>query len=182
MCVRGFTLTLFFHCDLLHQRASSKMLELIKSFVTSVENPGFDVVKSNAEILVLRDHETGKKSVVNSYPAASKSTSFFLRVYVRRLVCCSCLTHPHNLSLIPQRCAVLVASKSVAPSCFVSCLLLLVSLFSLFHKKVFCGWKKPPSCPQVVSIATYWFVTVYCDYAFISQRNITHKSTLFSVF
>lgn len=53
------------------------MLELIKSFVTSVENPGFDVVKSNAEILVLRDHETGKKSVVNSYPAASKSTFFF---------------------------------------------------------------------------------------------------------
>lgn len=52
------------------------MLELIKSFVTSVKSPTFDIVKSNAEILVLRDHETGKKSVVNSYPAASKSTLF----------------------------------------------------------------------------------------------------------
>ena len=49
------------------------MLELIKTFVCSVKNATFDIVKSNAEILVLRDHESGKKSVVNSYPAASKS-------------------------------------------------------------------------------------------------------------
>ena len=154
MCVRGFTLTLFFHCDLLHQRASSKMLDLIKSFVTSVEHPGFDVVKSNAEILVLRDHETGKKSVVNSYPAASKSTFFFLRVYVRRLVCCSCLTHPHYLSLTPQRCAVLVASKLSQHLVSYHVCFFLSHCFPCFTKKVFCGWKKLPSCPQVVSNAT----------------------------
>lgn len=50
------------------KRASSKMLELIKGFVQKVVDPK-DIVKSNAEILVLR-HRDGTKSMVNSYPAA----------------------------------------------------------------------------------------------------------------
>lgn len=53
------------------KRASSKMLELIKGFVQKVVDPK-DIVKSNAEILVL-NHRDGKKSLVNSYPAASKT-------------------------------------------------------------------------------------------------------------
>lgn len=51
------------------KRASSKMLELIKGFVARVVDPR-DIVKSNAEILVLRHPATGAKSIVNSYPAA----------------------------------------------------------------------------------------------------------------
>lgn len=54
------------------KRASSKMLELIKGFVAKVVDPR-DIVKSNAEILVLRHPGTGEKSIVNSYPAASKT-------------------------------------------------------------------------------------------------------------
>ena len=48
------------------------MLELIKGFVAKVVDPR-DIVKSNAEILVLRHPGTGEKSIVNSYPAASKT-------------------------------------------------------------------------------------------------------------
>ena len=47
-------------------------LELIKGFVAKVVDPR-DIVKSNAEILVLRHPGTGEKSIVNSYPAASKT-------------------------------------------------------------------------------------------------------------
>lgn len=47
------------------------MLELIKSFVAKVVDPK-DILKSNAEILVLR-HPDGTKSICNSYPAASKT-------------------------------------------------------------------------------------------------------------
>ena len=46
------------------------MLELIKGFVAKVASER--IVKSNAEILVLR-HKNGEKSLVNSYPAASKT-------------------------------------------------------------------------------------------------------------
>ncbi len=56
------------------KRASSKMLELIKQFCMKSKN--FDpknIVKSNAEILVIRHPEDGTRSVVNSYPAASKT-------------------------------------------------------------------------------------------------------------
>ena len=75
------------------------MLELIKSFVMSVKSPTFDVVKSNAEILVLRDHETGKKSVVNSYPAASKSTLFSF--YSCACICVCLIIVPHSsISLV----------------------------------------------------------------------------------
>ena len=46
------------------------MLELIKGFVAKVAKDR--IVKSNAEVLVLR-HKNGEKSLVNSYPAASKT-------------------------------------------------------------------------------------------------------------
>jgi len=48
------------------------MLELIKGFVQKVVVDPKDIVKSNAEVLVIR-HRDGKKSLVNSYPAASKT-------------------------------------------------------------------------------------------------------------
>ena len=49
------------------------MLELIKGFVSRVVPPE-EIRKSNAEILVIqRAGWGGKKAVVNSYPAASKS-------------------------------------------------------------------------------------------------------------
>ena len=48
------------------------MLELIKGFVNRVISDPRDIVKSNAEILVIR-HPSGERSVVNSYPAASKT-------------------------------------------------------------------------------------------------------------
>ena len=44
------------------------MLELIKGFVNRVVTDNRQVIKSNAEILVLR-HPSGERSVVNSYPA-----------------------------------------------------------------------------------------------------------------
>lgn len=43
------------------------MLELIKNFVANVASER--IIKSNAEVLVLR-HKNGEKSLVNSYPAA----------------------------------------------------------------------------------------------------------------
>ena len=46
------------------------MLELIKGFVSKVASDR--ITKSNAEILVLRNKD-GTKSMVNSYPAASKT-------------------------------------------------------------------------------------------------------------
>lgn len=49
-----------------------RMLELIKGFVNRVIADPRDIVKSNAEILVIR-HSSGERSVVNSYPAASKT-------------------------------------------------------------------------------------------------------------
>lgn len=46
------------------------MLELIKGFVNRVISDPRDIVKSNAEILVIR-HPSGERSVVNSYPAGT---------------------------------------------------------------------------------------------------------------
>lgn len=54
------------------KRASTKMLELVKSFVSRVVAPDA-ILRSNQEILVLRHPGTGKKSIINSYPAASKT-------------------------------------------------------------------------------------------------------------
>lgn len=51
-------------------QASSKMLELIKGFVIRIAADR--VTRSNGEILVLRNKD-GTKSMVNSYPAASKT-------------------------------------------------------------------------------------------------------------
>lgn len=48
------------------------MLELVKSFVSKVVAPDA-ILRSNQEILVLRHPGTGKKSIINSYPAASKT-------------------------------------------------------------------------------------------------------------
>lgn len=48
------------------------MLELVKSFVSKVVAPDA-ILRSNQEILVLRHPSTGEKSIINSYPAASKT-------------------------------------------------------------------------------------------------------------
>lgn len=53
------------------KRASGKMLDLIKQFC--LKSMGFDpknILKSNAEVLVIRHPEDGSRSIVNSYPAA----------------------------------------------------------------------------------------------------------------
>lgn len=63
------------------------MLELIKGFVAKVASER--IVKSNAEILVLR-HKNGEKSLVNSYPAASKVSSF--SPFAQQLQCFHVLT------------------------------------------------------------------------------------------
>ncbi len=62
------------------------MLELIKGFVSRVVPPE-EIRKSNAEILVIqRAGWGGKKSIVNSYPAASKSKCRGLTCHVLPLL------------------------------------------------------------------------------------------------
>ena len=71
------------------------MLELIKGFVSRVVPPE-EIRKSNAEILVIqRAGWGGKKSIVNSYPAASKSKCLCL--FAR--LCSSAAAHHLSLSL-----------------------------------------------------------------------------------
>ena len=87
-------LRLFVHCakSVSHPNATPLscllQLELIKSFVAKVAQE--NIVKSNAEVLVLRHPGTGKKSIVNSYPAG---------VFVCPFVCS---TPPTRCNLTPS--------------------------------------------------------------------------------
>ena len=75
------------------------MLELIKGFVSRVV-PAEEIRKSNAEILVIqRAGWGGRKSIVNSYPAASKSKLLLARLCSQLCsqLCCSC-SPPFSLS------------------------------------------------------------------------------------